>query len=128
MCVFFSSRRRHTRCALVTGVQTCALPICGRIQGERTMRNGRFWVTVACGALAGAAPAALAQRQVAAPVTDPGDAKFITEQTRKMGGVMQPEQLALTFEHLDLATKVYPDQKRIESVATLPLTSDRKST
>src|SRR3546814_3523702 len=25
--VFFSSRGRHTRCALVTGVQTCALPI-----------------------------------------------------------------------------------------------------
>src|SRR3546814_10959058 len=28
MYFFFSSRRRHTRCALVTGVQTCALPIC----------------------------------------------------------------------------------------------------
>src|SRR3546814_18013427 len=27
MVFFFSSRRRHTRCALVTGVQTCALPI-----------------------------------------------------------------------------------------------------
>src|SRR3546814_19219380 len=27
VCLFFSSRRRHTRCALVTGVQTCALPI-----------------------------------------------------------------------------------------------------
>src|SRR3546814_3818870 len=27
MCFFLSSRRRHTRCALVTGVQTCALPI-----------------------------------------------------------------------------------------------------
>src|SRR3546814_2911265 len=27
MCFFFSSRRRHTGCALVTGVQTCALPI-----------------------------------------------------------------------------------------------------
>src|SRR3546814_8924350 len=26
--LFFSSRRRHTRCALVTVVQTCALPIC----------------------------------------------------------------------------------------------------
>src|SRR3546814_9589040 len=26
--LFFSVRRRHTRCALVTGVQTCALPIC----------------------------------------------------------------------------------------------------
>src|SRR3546814_9849303 len=25
---FVASRRRHTRCALVTGVQTCALPIC----------------------------------------------------------------------------------------------------
>src|SRR3546814_5327341 len=25
--LFFSSRRRHTMCALVTGVQTCALPI-----------------------------------------------------------------------------------------------------
>src|SRR3546814_11811523 len=29
---FFSSRRRHTSCALVTGVQTCALPI--SIQGR----------------------------------------------------------------------------------------------
>src|SRR3546814_7126007 len=28
---FFSSRRRHTRCALVTGVQTCALPILSAI-------------------------------------------------------------------------------------------------
>src|SRR3546814_3509684 len=29
LCVlFFSGRRRQTRCALVTGVQTCALPIC----------------------------------------------------------------------------------------------------
>src|SRR3546814_15871247 len=27
MLFFFSSRRRHTRCALVTGIQTCALPI-----------------------------------------------------------------------------------------------------
>src|SRR3546814_6863310 len=29
LCIyfFFTSRRRHTRCALVTGVQTCALPI-----------------------------------------------------------------------------------------------------
>src|SRR3546814_7191126 len=28
----YSSRRRHTRCALVTGVQTCALPIGRRLQ------------------------------------------------------------------------------------------------
>src|SRR3546814_9291935 len=31
LCFFFSSRRRHTRCALVTGVQTCALPISGLV-------------------------------------------------------------------------------------------------
>src|SRR3546814_7110526 len=30
----FESRRRHTRCALVTGVQTCALPISERL-GEK---------------------------------------------------------------------------------------------
>src|SRR3546814_2321757 len=35
LCVlfFFSSRRRHTRCALVTGVQTCALPISDEYDG-----------------------------------------------------------------------------------------------
>src|SRR3546814_4611498 len=30
----FSSRRRHTRCALVTGVQTCALPIYVLAKGQ----------------------------------------------------------------------------------------------
>src|SRR3546814_9949635 len=38
MCFFFSSRRRHTSCALVTGVQTCALPIC-RHRGQRGGRG-----------------------------------------------------------------------------------------
>src|SRR3546814_20853218 len=42
---FFSSRRRHTRCALMTGVQTCALPICGQDapfqdqRGDRTLEH-----------------------------------------------------------------------------------------
>src|SRR3546814_9692987 len=31
---FFSSRIRHTRCALVTGVQTCALPISLRMSAD----------------------------------------------------------------------------------------------
>src|SRR3546814_6745229 len=34
-CVFVSSRRRQTRCALVTGVQTCALPISGVAEALR---------------------------------------------------------------------------------------------
>src|SRR3546814_19853444 len=33
---FFSSRRRHTRCALVTGVQTCALPIYATADNQAT--------------------------------------------------------------------------------------------
>src|SRR3546814_1085787 len=33
--LFFSSRRRHTRCALVTGVQTCALPIFPLAEAEQ---------------------------------------------------------------------------------------------
>src|SRR3546814_2139841 len=37
---FFSSRRRHTRCALVTGVQTCALPICIDVGAEYTFGLG----------------------------------------------------------------------------------------
>src|SRR3546814_5745042 len=39
---FFSSRRRPTRCALVTGVQTCALPICRR--GQQTFQCSSFHV------------------------------------------------------------------------------------
>src|SRR3546814_21122355 len=36
---FCSSRRRHTRCALVTGVQTCALPISG-VPADRIVFSG----------------------------------------------------------------------------------------
>src|SRR3546814_19517575 len=38
---FFSSRRRHTKCALVTGVQTCALPISNSAHGVTELRNLR---------------------------------------------------------------------------------------
>src|SRR3546814_11663117 len=45
---FLSIRRRHTRCALVTGVQTCALPICGTSQrlDERNNDSQRLSVLV----------------------------------------------------------------------------------
>src|SRR3546814_9443189 len=43
-CFFFSSRRRHTRGALVTGVQTCALPISAQygdyVSGPRVVDAG----------------------------------------------------------------------------------------
>src|SRR3546814_3019078 len=52
---FFSSRRRHTRCALVTGVQTCALPIYitlgepqfSHADAERALRQAGAWDFVA---------------------------------------------------------------------------------
>src|SRR3546814_3412760 len=53
MCLFFfSSRRRHTRCALVTGVQTCALPILvlgavvERLKLSAAMIFGVVWLTI----------------------------------------------------------------------------------
>src|SRR5881628_2911544 len=39
---FFSSRRRHTRCQSVTGVQTCALPISGQISMSTMGHPGRY--------------------------------------------------------------------------------------
>src|SRR3546814_2494204 len=62
-CFFFSSRRRHTRCALVTGVQTCALPICSslsvgscskpasarlRPRFDQRKRKERRWLAITC--------------------------------------------------------------------------------
>src|SRR3546814_680050 len=41
-CFFFSSRRRHTRCALVTGVQTCALPIFKVPEGAEQSTQAAF--------------------------------------------------------------------------------------
>src|SRR3546814_8679928 len=47
---FFSSRRRHTRCALVTGVQTCALPIyIGDIAtGQKDGQQKTFYIYNVC--------------------------------------------------------------------------------
>src|SRR3546814_7522680 len=44
---FFSSRRRHTRCALVTGVQTCALPI---LSGQDALKEVSIAKLFACDA------------------------------------------------------------------------------
>src|SRR3546814_2322118 len=48
---FFSSRRRHTRCALVTGVQTCALPISLRRapDGLYPLHHRAAWLAIARG-------------------------------------------------------------------------------
>src|SRR3546814_617363 len=77
---FFSSRRRHTRCALVTGVQTCALPISiawmsepGTLakDGNQPPADGGFWrFSLALYGRPGAAEACLAlQDRCGADVT-----------------------------------------------------------
>src|SRR3546814_12206318 len=48
MFFFFSSRRRHTRCALVTGVQTCALPISPALDNQTSAKRPyRGWCVTA---------------------------------------------------------------------------------
>src|SRR3546814_1010998 len=53
---FFSSRRRHTRCALVTGVQTCALPISGVRDYVHVVDLAEGHVAALDGIVAGDAP------------------------------------------------------------------------
>src|SRR3546814_450744 len=67
MLFFFSSRRRHTRCALVTGVQTCALPILAPRQ-----RVGGVGVAAATEAVARELVEQQEQRQRAVGAVHPG--------------------------------------------------------
>src|SRR3546814_6376111 len=62
--VFFSSKRRHTICALVTGVQTCALPIYNRL----TLSNLKQVMTV--GETVTAKTRGLVQRAWGVPLKD----------------------------------------------------------
>src|SRR3546814_4442581 len=69
MFFFFSSRRRHTRCALVTGVQTCALPIFTPdafdvSQGLRLRLRGRVDRVPGAGAVRCIQPAGSEQRPI----------------------------------------------------------------
>src|SRR3546814_4005186 len=68
VCFFFSSRRRHTRCALVTGVQTCALPISAPRTDRAADCRGQAGQTTLGRAQDPRAPRPTAQRRR----TDPG--------------------------------------------------------
>src|SRR3546814_6056483 len=90
MCVilvFFSSRRRHTRCALVTGVQTCALPICPaneQIAAGKADRHGtghQLATDGGNGSRAGAGAASLRQPRTAFPY----DQADVRSEERRVG-------------------------------------------
>lgn len=83
------------------------------------MRNA---ATALLCAFSTALPLATPSAQQSAPI-DTSDPRYITAQTRKQGGVMPPEQLALQFDHLDHSLTVFPAEKRIEGSTTLTLTA-----
>src|SRR3546814_10852008 len=67
---FLSARRRHTRCALMTGVQTCALPISSRAPCQpqaRLHRRARPLRRPGGGAFVSSVPSS--ERPVTPPVT-----------------------------------------------------------
>src|SRR6187399_2039816 len=74
--------------------------------GRTSMRNAVKSIAMSVLLVLTHALVAQAQRQVAPPITDSNDPKFITAQTRKQGGPMPAEQMALVFDHLDHALKV----------------------
>src|SRR3546814_4338395 len=88
MCVFFfSSRRRHTRCALVTGVQTCALPIytqrCSNARHPATMVWGDSFAMHLVPGLAATMPGGILQATKSACGPLLGLAQIHQEYTRE---------------------------------------------
>src|SRR3546814_7122035 len=81
---FFSIRRRHTRCALVTGVQTCALPIFGIDRGDRILK-----------------------------VADRRDRRF-EDQVGDAGGVVLADRMAAIDHDLDVQAVALEQQIRSE--------------
>src|SRR3546814_19131045 len=68
---FLSSRRRHTRCALVTGVQTCALPISADLAGiEAALAEARAALVALEGEASTPERALAAARSDADPILD----------------------------------------------------------
>src|SRR3546814_19791527 len=80
---FFSSRRRHTRCALVTGVQTCALPISPARSAGRWSMHRPAWRArgsrAPAGARAGRGGPAPARARRAPARSDGRDRKRVVE-------------------------------------------------
>src|SRR3546814_9740523 len=92
---FFSSIRLHTRCALVTGVQTCALPICSahtegavvvsdqtRIIGVGTQKGGPGKTTTVVNVMAALA---WAGQRVAIADFDPQSNATMRQEERRVG-------------------------------------------
>src|SRR3546814_11110645 len=93
MFFFFSSRRRHTRCALVTGVQTCALPISTVTVDD--VADQPFGVDVdAAGLVAEGATVALTASATFTDLADGSEQHFIVVELP--AGSWQPDDFTVT--------------------------------
>src|SRR3546814_15869384 len=124
MC-FFSSRRRHTRCALVTGVQTCALPIChlDRIADKTRPGVGQLvaWVGIVAASLLmpGGEP-----RQV---FGEAGLRKVLETSFYADGGTISrsPQAQLDAIMALSMPPRIY-DMRRIEVPPFVPRPAERR--
>src|SRR3546814_19615310 len=103
MLFFFSSRRRHTRCALVTGVQTCALPI--------FPPAGRGHRADCAAAVAGAGRNRPARAAPSRPAGDPAGGRLAGDSRRKLYGWRRAAALSRTGPR---ALAHRGDRKRVE--------------
>src|SRR3546814_1027370 len=97
---FFSSGRRHTRCALVTGVQTCALPICSDAVAVRRADEAAMlaWLDRQPGADALEADIEAAQALIAASHADDEASQLFAQirgRTQLLSAAYRLQRLAL---------------------------------
>src|SRR3546814_6428021 len=108
---FFSSRRRHTRCALVTGVQTCALPIIMmRLFGITSNIMSLGGIAIAIGAMVDAAIVMIenAHKRLERAGPDANRVAVLTEEAVEVGPSLFFRLLIITVSFLSRseATKV----------------------
>src|SRR3546814_3404407 len=112
---FFSSRRRHTRCALVTGVQTCALPISIARASATRIRRRIIISLLPCGGGAGSVA---------------GIAIALSHQARIIGGQVRGSQRRqVRLSHLRaLAQNFFSEIAQLLDPLGQDASLDRKST
>src|SRR3546814_4624016 len=111
---FFSSRRRHTRCALVTGVQTCALPIYSWSQVAAEVRD------LAAGLLS----LGVRRGDKVAIVGDNRPRLYWTiTAVQALGGIPVPlyqdavaDEIAYVLEHAEARFAVVEDQEQVDKL------------
>src|SRR3546814_2722024 len=137
MMFFFSSRRRHTSCALVTGFQTCALPISGqtnvwdRHQDYAAPLHARAEPAVEAPPQARTFPLGVARGQVAATyiVAEAEDGLVLVDQHAAHERlVLERMRKAMTNGGVAAQALLLPEVVELDEPACDRLESDRKST